>query len=339
MHPFLSIGIPAYNRPEKLYALLKSIDVNDKKLVEVVISEDCSPRRAEIRAVADRFREESGYAVTYHENEKNLGYDGNMREVVRAAHGTWIVFSGDDDEFVPGALEKLIRFLKGHDDLAYVLRAYRVIHNDGTTEEFRYYGETKFFDPGEGSYVALFRKSVFISGFTIKREPILPLLVSTFDGLALIQIYWVAELALKYRSAYFNELLAQHVKDKSYKAKELMFDEKEKVWVPRRADLQRSVDFLDGYATIARFMDEKHGLHSARAIMVDLSKYSYPSLSIHRDEGVKTFLKYVGELNRIGFNVTAYYYVYVVALLLFGRTVCDWGIATIKKVLGRTPRL
>lgn len=337
--PFVSICIPAYNRPEKLYALLKTIDIQDRGDIEISISEDCSPRQKEIRDMIERFRAESGYSVVYRENEKNLGYDGNLRETVHAAHGKWIVLMGDDDEFIPGALEKLIRFLKEHDELSYVLRSYRVIHNDGTVENFKYYGENVFFEPGPKTYEALFRKSVFISGFTIKREPILPYLVDTFDGTALMQIYWVAELVLTHKAAYFNEPITQHVADERSRAKELMYDEEKKEWVRRRVGLKRSVEFLSGYSTIAKFMDAKHGLQSSRAIMTDLSKYSYPSLSVHRDEGIKIFLGYVRELNKIGFNITIYYYVYVIALLVFGRKICDWGIVVLKKIFGKTPKL
>ena len=43
----------------------------------------------------------------YRENEKNLGYDGNLNQLVRTAQGKWLVFMGDDDEFIPGALDKL----------------------------------------------------------------------------------------------------------------------------------------------------------------------------------------------------------------------------------------
>jgi len=338
-NPFISICILSYNRPEKLCSLLKTIDVRDKNEIEVVVSEDFSPQREKIKVVVEQFRKESGYSVVYHENERNLGYDGNLREAARPASGKWLIFMGDDDEFVPGALDKLIRFLKEHDELVYVVRAYKAVHGDGRVENFRYYGGNKFFLPGVKTYEEIFRKSVFISGFTIKREPILPYLVDTFDGMALLQIYWVAELVLTHQSAYFDEPLTQHVTDEKYRAKELMYDEEKKKWVHRHADLRRSVNFLSGYSAIAKFIDKKHGLNSTRAIMMDLSKYSYPSLSAHRDEGIRIFLEYVRELNKLGFNITIYYYVYAAALLVFGRRFCDLGIMMIKRILGKTPRL
>lgn len=336
--PFLSVCILAYNRPDKLYRLLKTIDARDSKEVEVVISDDLSPRREEIRSTIERFKKEARYSVVYHENPKNLGFDGNLKETVRAASGTWLVFMGDDDEFIAGKLDALISFLREHKDLGYVLRSYEIVHNNGKTESFRYYAGNIFFKPGEKTYEELFRKSVFISGVTIKREPILPYLVDDFDGTALTQIYWVAELLLKHAAAYFDEPIVRHVKDKRYKAKEVMYGEAGKL-VRRRADVQHSLDFLGGYTKIAQFMDNKYGFHSARNIMLDLSKYSYPSLSIHRDEGLAVFFSYVSGLNKLGFNISVYYYVYVFFLTVFGRKFCDFGIRMIKNILGRTPRL
>ncbi|MDP3015301.1 MAG: glycosyltransferase family 2 protein [bacterium] len=338
-NPFISICIPAYNRPDKLYQLLKTIDADNLNEIEVVVSDDFSPRREEIKKTVEQFRKESKYSVVYHENEKNLGYDGNLKETVKAASGKWLVFMGDDDEFIPEKLNKLITFLKEHDEVTYVLRSYEVVHDDGKTEKFRYYSGNKFFEPGEKTYEELFRKSVFISGFTIKREPILPYLVDYFDGAALIQIYWVAELVLNSRAAYFDEPITRHVENKSYRAKELMYDEETGKLVARRADLKRSLNFLSGYIKIAKFMDQKHGFHSTRKIMLDLSKYSYPSLSIHREEGLAVFLEYARGLNKLGFNITPYYYMYVLFLIIFGKKFCDLGIRIIKNILGRTPRL
>lgn len=337
--PSISICIPAYNRPEKIYKLFRTIDANSQEGIEVVISDDFSPRRSEIKEVVDEFNRTSEYSVVFHENGKNLGYDGNLKETVKAAHGKWIIFMGDDDEFIPGALDKIIKFIKEHNDLVYVLRSYEVVHNDGEVEKFRYYAGNKFFEPGEQTYEEIFRKSVFISGFTIKREVILPYLVDTFDGAALIQIYWVAELVLKHKSAYFDEPFTRHVEDRNYRAKELMYNEEIRQWVRRRADIKRSLDFLSGYLKISKFMDQKYRFNSTQKILIDLSKYSYPSLSIHRDEGIKVFLGYVCGLNMLGFNVTIYYYFYVLLLVVFGKKICDNGIRIIKKILGRTPKL
>ena len=70
-----------------------------------------------------------------------------------------------------------------------------------------------------------------------------------------------------------------------------------------------------------------------------MSKYFYPSLAIQREKGLKEFLRYVKELNKIGFNCTVYYYIYIVALIILGKNICDSTIVYLKKLLGKTPKL
>jgi hypothetical protein len=83
----------------------------------------------------------------------------------------------------------------------------------------------------------------------------------------------------------------------------------------------------------------KHQVNSTSLIKKDMSKYFYPSLSLHRDAGLHFFFNYVRELNKLGFNASFYYYIYVILLTLFGKRVCDLGIYRLKKLLGSTPRL
>ena len=55
LEPILSICIPCYNRPEKLCILLNSIDCF-KDEIEIVICEDNSPKRKEIRNIVKTFK-------------------------------------------------------------------------------------------------------------------------------------------------------------------------------------------------------------------------------------------------------------------------------------------
>lgn len=337
--PFISICIPSYNRPDNLYRLLETIDSIRDSDIEIVICEDCSPKRKEIRKKVEEFKKISKYAINYIENEKNLGYDKNLKELIKNAKGEWIIFMGDDDEFIPGALDKLINFLNQHDDLGYVLRAHIKIEKNREIEEFKYYKETQFFEPGPNTFVELFRKSVFISGFTIRRDLVLPYLVDNFDDTALFQIYLLGEVVLKHKSAYFRESLTKEVLLTNYRDNETLYLADKKIYVPRPCSVENSLRFLKGYSKIIDFFDKKYNLNIGFAIRKDMSKYFYPSLSIHRDKGIKIFLDYVKQVNKLGFNITIYYYLYIFLLLIFGKRICDNGIRIIKNILGRTPKL
>ena len=337
--PFVSICILSYNRPETLMRLLKTIDTKQIEDIEIVVCEDCSPRQKEIRQAISEYRELQKYKVLYTENSKNLGYDGTLCELVKQANGVWLVFMGDDDEFVPGALDKVIDFLAQHSELGYVLKSHYLIHENQKKERFRYFEQSKFFKPGEATYIELFRKSVFIAGFMIRRDYATPYLTNRFDGTLLMQLYLLAEVVMRYPAAYLDEPFTQQYASHEHNVGDVMFDREKNTFVPRRPTLDISLNFLKSFSLITQYIDEQHQINSTALIKKDMSKYFYPSLAVHRDEGLRFFLNYVRELNKLGFNASYYYYIYVVLLSLLGKRVCDWGIFHLKKVLGSTPRL
>jgi glycosyltransferase involved in cell wall biosynthesis len=49
----LTVAVPAYNRPEDLAVLMKTILEQDFVDFDVLVVEDCSPRAAEIRQVVE----------------------------------------------------------------------------------------------------------------------------------------------------------------------------------------------------------------------------------------------------------------------------------------------
>lgn len=337
--PSVSICILSYNRPETLLRLLKTIDTRRADEIELVVCEDSSPRQQEIRDVVNAFRTQQSYPVLYLENPKNLGYDGTFCELVRHANGTWLVFMGDDDEFVPGALDKVMGFLDQHPELGYVLKSHYLIHDYQKKERFRYYRKSEFFEPGINAYMELFRKSVYIAGFTIRREYAKPYLTNRFDGTMLIQLYLLAEVVLRFPSAYFDESFTQQYASHEHNVGDVMFDREKNKFVPRRPTLDISMNFLKSFALITEFIDRTHKIYSTAIIKKDMSKYFYPSLAVHRNSGLRFFFNYVRELNKLGFNSSIYYYVYVILLTLLGKRVCDWGIWHLKRMLGSTPRL
>lgn len=338
--PFISICILSYNRPETLDRLLKTIDLNvSPDQMEVVVCEDKSPRQDEIRKVVEAYAATKPFKVSFHGAQINRGYDGNFNELVKAAKGEWLVFMGDDDEFVAGAFDKVNNFLKDNPQLAYVMKSHYLIHDNGQKETFKYFKETTLFQAGEQTYVSLFRRSVFIAGFMIKRELAVKHLTDRFDGTMLIQLYYLAEAVLKHPSAYLDIPFTQQYLSHEHNKKDVMYDREKKQFMARKPTLDISLKFLNSFSKITEDIDRTHGLNTTAKIKKDMSKYFYPSLAVHRNSGPVFFLKYVKELNKLGFNSSIYYYIYVVLLLLLGKKTCDWGIFQIKQILGRTPQL
>ena len=331
--PFLSICIPSYNRPGPLLRLLRTIDTKAED-VQIVICEDKAPKRLEVRAAVEEFKKETRYEVKYIENEVNKGYDWNIRDFITQADGEYNMYMGDDDGFIPGALDQMITFLREHRELGYVMRSSKGW--DG--ELMRYYPGTKFFEPGMQAYVELFRKSVFISGFTYKRELAKESMTDRFDGTLLYQLYILGEICINHPSAYFDVPITHAYPSTG----EFFFgsSEKEKgLYEPGKISVKGSMAFVGSYLKISRYFDEKYGFCSTRCVQMDMSKYSYPILAYLQQIGRSQMLKCAWEMIKLGMGRSVYFYVYIIGLLVLGKKNCDRLIAGIKSKMGRTPAL
>lgn len=338
--PFLSICIPSYNRPEQLTDLLRSVDC-DPAGVEILICEDRSPRRAEIRAAIEALRPTLPYDLRYEENPENLGFDGNIRRLVALARGHFILFMGDDDLFLPGALDRYIAFLHRHADKGYVLRSYVTEHADGTVEAFRYLPEVREFPAGAESVAWLFKRSVSLCGFTIARASLQDFETEALDGTLLYQVYLMAQVCLRQPSVYCDIPVGHAVQ--SFRKDKPMFGAsraEQSRFTPGTVSADNSINFSLAYFEVTRHLDAVNGTALTEAVRKDLSRYSYPFLSIQRKRGIRPFLAYARRLEReLGFGITPYFHIYKWALVLLGERWCDRAIVTIKRVVGHTPRL
>lgn len=331
--PFVSICIPSYNRPDTLLRLLRTIDSKAEDL-QIVICEDMAPRRLEVRAAVETFKKETSYDVKYIENEVNKGYDWNVRDFITQADGEYIIYMGDDDGFIPGKLDCMIDFLREHRELGYVLRSSQGYNG----EMMRYFPGNKFFEPGPATYQTLYRKSVFVSGFTFKREWAKDTMTDRFDGTLLYQLYIVAEICLKHPSAYLDIPFTHNFPSTG----EFYFGTSKKeqgLYEPCKISVRGSMIFVNSFLKITRFIDEKYHLNSTRFVQNDMSKYSYPILAYVQKIGRWQMLKCAKEMIKSGMGRSIYLYIYTLGLFLFGTKNCGKLIRLIKKMLGHTPQL
>jgi abequosyltransferase len=328
----ISICIPSYNRPQELNRLLSSIDSSYKNDIEIVICEDKAPKREEVRLVVEKFRKSSGYSCKYSENAENLGHGGNFRECIKNANGEFIVFMGDDDVFIPQTLDSYCVFLQNHKHCGYILRSSRQFLSNGKYEYFKYYDSDRFFEPGIYAYTQLFLKSVFMSGFTIKRSLVKNINIDSLDDTLLFQLYLLAEVCLNHPSGYYNTPFVQGIGGGvSY----FGTNEKEKDFYTPGLLVSNNINYIKSFLRITAFIDNKYNINSTQIISVEMSKYSYPLMSTERQFGRRRFIEHAKNLKRIGLNRTIYFYIYFFGLLLFGDKFCKMIILLIKKVLGR----
>jgi len=123
--PLLSICIPTYNRAHYLKECLDSIvsrfgDPEVYQSVEIVVSDNASPDNT--RELVEEYRQKFSN-IKYFRNDKNIGFDLNVANVVERASGEYCWYMGDDDVIGGNSLKFIIDFLKKYDVAAFTLKS------------------------------------------------------------------------------------------------------------------------------------------------------------------------------------------------------------------------
>jgi abequosyltransferase len=334
----ISVCIPAYNRVEVLPDLLDSILSQDWEDYEVVIVEDRSPQREEIRAVIQRYTALHP-RIRYFENEKNLGYDANLRETIVRASGAWCFFMGNDDLMCPGALRAVGEALARHENVGVVLRSWAAF--DGSPENVvstsRYFEGERFFPAGPETMATFYRRSVVIPGIVLHRESCLRYATDRFDGITLYQCYLVANILTEKNGIYVPQVLVLYRRGNAP-----FFGQSESErgkFIPETHTPEGSLFFLRGMLDIARDVEERRGVPFYRRVLKDIGNYSYPFLAIQSDKSLGVFTRYAVQAARAGLWRSPMFYAYYAALVLFGAQRVDRWIERARRRLGRTPAL
>ncbi len=335
--PLISVCIPAYNRAALLPALLDSIVSQAGADYEIVICEDASPEREQIRRVAEQYAATIPGRISYHENTANLGYDGNLRRLIELARAEYVLFMGNDDLLAEGALAVVSATVRAHPNVGVVLRSYDSFNDDPArpVQVFRYFDSEGFFPASARTIVTFFRRCVFISGMVVRRESAHRHATDRFDGTLLYQQHLVGQILANENGVYLPQILSHHrlggTPDFGNSAVE------KGRFVPREQTPGSSVQFMRGMLQIAADLEQTLGLPVYRPILRDIGNYAYPILSIQAGGARWVLWRYARDLAALGLWRVPLFSVYVFGLSLLGRRNCDSLIAAIKKRLGRAP--
>jgi glycosyltransferase involved in cell wall biosynthesis len=110
MAPLLSVGIPAYNRPESLEQAVRSVLSQTLSDLEVVVSDDASPN-PEVARVGKALAE-ADPRVRFVRQSHNLGHSRNYRWVLEAARGEFFMWLSDDDWIDPAYASRCLEELR-----------------------------------------------------------------------------------------------------------------------------------------------------------------------------------------------------------------------------------
>lgn len=339
MRPKISVCIPAYNRAEVLPELLDTILSQDFDDFEIVICEDQSPQRVQIAEVVSRYNLVRPGLIRYFENARNLGYDGNLRNLIEKSQGEYCLFMGNDDLMCGGALAKVSAAISRHPNIGVLLRSYAAFEGspDNIVQTFRYFGQELFFPAGPETISTIYRRSVVIPGMVIHRDAALRWATNRFDGTLLYQLYLVANILADMNAVYLPDVIALYrnggVPDFGNSAAE------QGKFQPKEQTPESSIHFMQGMLDIALSVEVERKIHIFKPILQDIANYSYPILAIQAKKPLPVFLKYARSLAKLGLARYPLFHVWFFAVLILGTKRVERIIGWIKKRLGHTPSL
>jgi glycosyltransferase involved in cell wall biosynthesis len=307
---------------------------------EVVLCENDSPDRPEIRRIVQEYTEKAECTIRYFENEKNLGYDGNIRRLVQQARGRYVCFCGNDDLLAPGALAALAAAIERNPGVGVVLRTYATFEDrpDRIDQVYRYFPEERVFPPGAETIVTFFKRCVVIPGVTFDRLEALKWESEKFDGHTLYQIWLVANILVDCPGVYVPDVVALYrlggTPDIGHSPAE-----KRGNYVPGIRTPESSLFMMRGFLEIARHVEDSRGVAVRDGIERDLANYSFGFIVIQRSKGLRVFWKYVLDLGRLGYGRHPMYWVYVAAATLVPQRLLWWAMGAVKRLIGRTPNI
>lgn len=191
--PSISVVVPAYNRPRELTELLDSVLTQVVTPQQVLVREDKSPQRDEIRAICLEYGRRlagRGIELTYAENETNIGYDKNLRKCIESASSDWAFVLGNDDLLLPNAVRDLVSFVRHH-DVDFVSRAFIRFNTDvdrpiGVSSIS---ARDAIFNKENAPPRMIFRAAGFVGGLAIRTDFARKHTSREFDGSLYYQIY------------------------------------------------------------------------------------------------------------------------------------------------------
>lgn len=111
----LTIIIPTYNRAERLKKLLLSIEKEKNKDYKIIIIDNNSSY--DIKSYLNsNLEKEFLKKIELRKNKINIGMIGNVSNCFNVISEGWIWLISDDDEIIPGAIEKIKNEIKKYKD-------------------------------------------------------------------------------------------------------------------------------------------------------------------------------------------------------------------------------
>lgn len=115
--PFVSVGLPTYNRPGGLKKCLEHLIIQTYSNIEIIISDNCSAD-PEVQKIIQYYAAKDKRIRHFRQSE-NIGLESNFNFLYEKSSAPYFIWMSDDDYFDSDYIEKCVFFLQQNPD--YVL--------------------------------------------------------------------------------------------------------------------------------------------------------------------------------------------------------------------------
>lgn len=335
--PLFSICIPAYNRVQHLARLLDSIVAQDFDDFNIVICEDFSPERSAIAEIVSQYSMAHPGVIAYYENERNFGYDGNIRELIEKADGEFCFFMGNDDVLCPGALSNVADVISRHPDVGFVLKSYTFSDMSAghVSQEVRYFAEERRFSKGREAIVVCYRRSGVIAGYVIRRDPAHEAATERYDGTLYYQMHLTAEVLSQWPAVFTPKVLVQCGGDEPPDFGSSSSEQGK--YEPGGYTPQARLNMVGGALSIIRGLKQERSIDLVDEVQRDYANYFYPFIKDQLNLPLLKFIRLYRGFGRMGFFKYPMFHLYCAVAYCLGERKFDLATKTIRNRLGRTP--
>jgi len=326
--PFLSICITSYNRVNELYRCLKSVDTVNRDLIEIIVSEDCSPKKEKIAQIVNRFISETDYYALYNTNVYNLGYDRNLEKLIDLAMGEYILFISDDDVFCAKALDKIIDTLREIDCSV----AFSPFISSSTGFFKRKFKKTMLISHGIKNVKKYLYCSILFSGLIFKKNQIIGYSADKFKNLIYFQVYLFASVLYRNSGCYIDVPLVQCIND-GENAFGLSDSSEKNLLLVDRKSIYSNLEYHKGLIKVIEIFDNENGTDLINSFSTEYSLRAYAGMSKARKAGNLEFINYWDKMKSLNIKLSLIPKIYYWALKILGYKVSDFIFQIPRKIL------
>lgn len=315
----ISICITSYNRVKELIRCLNSIDfdINYCFDIEIIISEDCSPRRNEITKAVNNFKLNTNINVTYNKNEFNLGFDRNIGKLIELAKNDYVLLMSDDDCFEKGTLNVIYEQLKKKHP-AYAYTPFKQIDNGELKRDYLY---LENINKGINTILKHYDDAILFSGLIFRRELVSKYDASKFLNLNYYQVYLYLEIAYKYNGLYIHIPMINCIGDgeNGYGSSDSSTNNP---YLVDRESVFSNMEFNKGLIKVIRYFDNIHGTKLIKEYSKEYTLKSFYPMAKARKEGIQCLKIYWRRLNEMDISIGIKANFYYIILLILGYDLC-----------------